>query len=270
MTTTEGNVTIPKSKKDGGGVTKITVPTVVQRFAFVTIKGTAPLMMDRMSERVWIDRRNTRFGEIYGKKNLEDLVKPPAGTPEALFYEAIWQHTDGKPVTVTVKKPYVLPGHDEDFKISLRVGFPTSGLKGGMVRTAKDLLAQEIIKNKSLPGVFKRNAHIQGSVFPIQFERLEMHEMHITKRALVKWLPVFHNWTGTLLVSWNEPLLGVADVLTLIQNAGVMAALGVGRCEKGGEMGTYTIEGNPKIVSAIEAFKWIDRHTAFVTNLYEE
>lgn len=264
------NVSIPKSKRDGGGVTTLTIPMVTQRFAFISIKGTAPLMMDRMSERAWSERRGKRFSEIYGKKALEGLIKPSAGTPEALFYEAIWQHTVGKPVAMTVKKPYVLPGHDGDLKITLRVGFPTSGLKKGIVRIATDFKVQGIVKNKSLPGVVKRNAHLQGSLFPIQAKHVEMYEMHLTENAIIKWLPVFYDWTGTLLVSWNEPLLNVGDILALLQNAGVMAGLGVRRPDRGGEQGTYTIDGKPQIIGYIEARKWIDAYTPVVSDLYEE
>lgn len=254
-----GEMLVPKSRKDGGGSTKVMVPRMVQRFMFIEIRGTAPLGMDKMSDRVTTELRNKKMREMFkaAKKEMENLTKAPPGTPMDLFVEAMHQHCNGKrPYKETVALPFKIPGMDSKFKVVVRPAFPSVAVKKGMVRAAKDIVAAGIIMNKSFPGIVERNVHVQGSVFPIDFKRLEMVEFVVTAFAQLKWLPVFYDWTGTLLVSWNANLVNTNDVLSLVENAGSMAGIGIQRPELGKLMGTYEI-GKTRMAKLSEAEKWI-------------
>lgn len=270
----EGNVIIPGSKKDGGKPKVFSIPNVVQRFMFVDIKGTSPLIMDRKSPRIiaqirWNQLKGLPGYEDIKKKAIEFSASDP--TPQANFFEAIWQHGMGKAKKVKIVMPFAMPGKDPDeFKIEFRPGFPTSGMKKAIVESAKKLVAAKLAAN-TFPGLVKSSIHVQGTIYPIEFKSLMMEEHPISAmgKTVLKWLPTFYDWTGTLLVSWYHPMVTMESVHTVLANAGLISGQGVRRPERGGKNGTFSIVKS-RVVQAPAAYSWMDEYSIVVEESWSD
>lgn len=257
----EKNVIIPKSKKDKDGPQLISIPTVIQRFALVKVKGTLPLVMDRLTPRTGWDIVRKHLAKAFPR--LKDLFthKPKVMPPRVLFYESMHQcaNTDYQ-VHVEVTEPFVFPGNEkpDTFEMDIKPCFPTSGLKKGIIEAAKKMVTAELI-GKSYPNLIRGCVHIQGTVMPItKFSELRM-EQRIVK-AHPKWLPVFYDWEGEVVFSWLEPMINMNSAIAIFANSGIMSGLGAGRPEKGGKNGTFLIE-QQTLIDMIKAYTWISAHS---------
>lgn len=64
------------------------------------------------------------------------------------------------------------------------------------------------------------------------------------RTAFVRYRPVYHDWSCEFLVEWDQSAIDADAIVEFIRRAGWSIGLGEYRREKGGEFGSFEIEGS--------------------------
>jgi hypothetical protein len=185
---------------------------------YVPVIGTAPLLVHRFSEKAKLQMLNAMQGIKKVKEN-----KDPKAEYEAAFYRFV----DG------------------------RFGFPAIGFKDCAVSAARFyngvtmvLLRQVLFVNGELGVDGQQLIEIEGDA-AIMREDVVRVGMGGTD---LRYRPQFTNWQATLKVRYIKSQLSKESVLSLLDAGGMGVGVGEWRPEKGGDMGTFTIDENRELV----------------------
>lgn len=185
---------------------------------FVPIIGTAPLMVHRFSEKAKLQMLDAMQGIKKVKENKD---------PEAEYQSAFYRFGDG------------------------RFGFPAIGFKDCAVSAARFyggitmvLLRQILFVHGDLGVDNQALVHIEGdqAIMREDVVRVGMGGTDLRYR------PQFTNWSATLKVRYIKSQLSRASVLSLLDAGGMGVGVGEWRPEKGGDMGTFTIDEDRELV----------------------
>lgn len=193
----------------------------------IPVIGTAPLLVHRFSEKAKLAMLNAMQGVAKVKEN-----KNPEAEFEAAFYRFIKANPD-----------------DAD-----RFGFPAIGFKDCTVSAAR------YYKSKSVSMVMLKQVIFIGGEIGADGQKLVeiMGEPAIMREDVVRvgqggtdlrYRPQYTNWHATLRVRYVTSQLSRASVLSLVDAGGFGVGVGEWRPERGGDMGTFTIDENRELVA---------------------
>lgn len=204
--------------------TKTATPNILEierlqtEIMMVPIIGTSPLMVHRFSEKAKRQMLDTMQGIKRVRENKD---------PEAEFEGAFYRFADG------------------------RFGFPAIGFKDCAVSAARFysgitmvLLRQILFVNGELGVDNQALVEIEGdqAIMREDVVRVGMNGTDLRYR------PQFTNWRATLKVRYIKSQLSQASVLSLIDAGGMGVGVGEWRPEKGGDMGTFTIDESRDLI----------------------
>lgn len=188
------------------------------RTMFVPIIGTAPLLVHRFSEKAKLQMLNAMQGIKKIKENKD---------PEAEYQAAFYRFPDD------------------------RFGFPAIGFKDCAVSAARFyggitmvMLRQMLFVSGELGVDGQQLVEITGdqAIMREDVVRVGMGGTDLRYR------PQFTNWGATLKVRYLESQLSQESVLSLLDAGGMGVGVGEWRPEKGGDMGTFTIDEDRELV----------------------
>jgi len=185
---------------------KIELQNLQKEQITVKIKGTTPLLMEKMNMDV-VERYNKRKGQkIQGKdsKMEEDLIE-----------SKIHYTSDGN------------------------IGFPAVGFWKGLVEVAPYI---EGLDKKRVRGSIR----ILGGIIPIDYKKREINvtwgkTAGIKKSPRKIMRPEFTDWSCKLDIVYNRATISPEQIINLVNWAGFQMGLGGWRPEHGGTYGQYEV-----------------------------
>ena len=183
----------------------VNLPELKLRRLLVEVKGTAPLIVNRFSEKARQMMLDKQTKKASAGKEAKD--------PEAQYQASL----------------YVLPEGG--------YGFPAAGFKAAAVRAGT--YADE--KMTFLRGAF----HVDGDLIPISGEpnmREDTVRLQGTK-ADIRFRGEFKDWSAVIPITMNETAISVDQVVNLIRIAGFAVGVGEWRPEKNGQYGRFEVIG---------------------------
>jgi len=92
---------------------------------------------------------------------------------------------------------------------------------------------------------------VLGDLIPIEYDKVERREDPVRVgmgSADLRYRPMYTGWRATLVVQFNESLIGAEQVISLINSAGFAVGVGEWRPEKGGgQFGRWQVAAGTKI-----------------------
>jgi hypothetical protein len=207
--------------KRGAASTIVEIERLQTEIMYVPIVGTSPLMVHRFSEKA----KRQMLDAMQGVKKVKEHKDP-----KAEFEGAFYRFADG------------------------RYGFPAIGFKDCMVSAGRFysgvtmvLLRQVLFVNGELGVDNQALIEIEGDADEVPIMREDVVRVGINGTDL-RYRPQFTNWRATLKVRYIKSQLSQASVLSLLDAGGMGVGVGEWRPEKGGDMGTFTIDENRELV----------------------
>lgn len=201
----------------------IVIDRIAAETILVPIIGTAPLIMNRFSEKA----KQQMLDAMQGKKNPKTIRDPQADYLAAMYRIA---REDGGP-----------DGY----------GFPVTAFKAATVGAArfygKSVRMTELRQFIFMRGVLTKAESQQ--LVEIHGEP-RMREDYVTVGISgrdLRYRPEFPEWTATLRVTYVSSCLTRSSVLSLIDAGGMGVGVGEWRPEKRGEFGTYAIDRDREV-----------------------
>lgn len=207
---------------------KTAVPNILEierlrvRTMLVPVKGTSPLIVHRFSEKA----KRQMLDAMQGVKKIKENKDP-----QAEYNAAFYRFADG------------------------RYGFPSIGFKDCTVSAARFysgvtmvLLRQILFVNGELGVDGQQLTEIEGITGepePIMREDVVRVGMGGTD---LRYRPQFTEWNATLKVRFIESQLSQASVLSLLDAGGMGVGVGEWRPERGGDMGTFTVDEDRELI----------------------
>jgi len=181
----------------------------------VTVRGTAPLIVQRMHPIIVQNMCAKEFGE----KPVKELRNAD------VEYERCFHLLDE---TKGIDDP---DNH----------GFPVSGFYQGMLFASKVL---DIAKTD-----IKRHIRLEGYLIPLVFEKLERRQDMVKRKGInkapdIRTRPCYYGWQCVLTVNYNAAVISQTSVLNLLNYAGISSGLGAWRPSSPncpGPFGTYEV-----------------------------
>lgn len=185
----------------------------------VSIKGTAPLIFHKWSEKV----KKQMLEKQMKKANRGREVRDPQREYEESFY------------------------YDKE----KRIAFPALCIKLAMVSAARNV---EGLAMTLLRGAVFVMGDSEGLI-PVEYKEKSMREDMvrtggISRGADLRFRGQVTDWRMTFLIKFNADVLSGEQVINLLQIAGFAGGLGEWRPEKDGDFGTFEVEMGSK--SALE------------------
>lgn len=194
---------------------KITIPKMSLKTIQMTLVGTAPLMTQQFSSK--------------SKRQIEEkqqkLAKPARQkrNPQAEFEAAL----------------YKIPGKKKKY------GIPAMGLKLACVSACR---FTEGMKMTTTIGSFHVVApshgllEIDSKAGPQMDERIVRIGSFPSKVADMRYRPRFDKWSITFQLQFNDGVISAEQICNLFEIAGFSVGLGEYRCEKKGNLGSFTVK----------------------------
>lgn len=181
------------------------------RLMTVTIKGTAPLIFHKWSEKV----KKQMLEKQMKKANKGREARDPQKEYEESFY------------------------YDKDGKIA----FPALCIKLAIVAASRNIegLAMTLLRG----AVFVKGD--SEGLIPVEFKEKRMREDMVRtggigRGADLRFRGEVSDWKMTFLIKFNEDVLSAEQVMNLLQIAGFASGLGEWRPERDGDFGTFELE----------------------------
>jgi hypothetical protein len=201
----------------------IDVQQIAKETMLVPIRGTAPLIVHRFSEKA----KRQMLDAQQGRKNKKEIRDPKADY-EASFYT----YTD----PTTGEKGY---------------GFPVIAFKAATISAARLFdksvtmvgLRQQLFARGILGDDGQQLAIINGQ--PEMREDVVRLGMSGTD---LRYRPVFNEWSTTLEITYIKSVLSRESVLSLIDAGGLTVGVGEWRPERKGDFGTYELAGDVEVI----------------------
>jgi hypothetical protein len=218
-----------KAAKAAAGATvvaKKTGPAIeeISRLAVETIHvpivGTAPILVHRFSEKAKKAMLDAMQGIAKVKENKD---------PQAEFNAAFYRFNDG------------------------RFGFPSIGFKDCTVSAARYygkgvtmvMLKQVIFVGGEVGVDGQKLVEIEGDPAILREDVVRVGQGGTDLR----YRPQFTNWHATLKIRYVTSQLSRASVLSLVDAGGFGVGVGEWRPERGGDMGTFTIDEDRELIA---------------------
>lgn len=172
----------------------------------IKIKGTTPLLMERMSEEVADSLRNIMEGKGKDRKKVRNF--------ESEVEEKIHRCNNGKP------------------------GFPASGFKKALVSAAPYMDGMNMKLAKSIVVV--------GDIVPIEYKlqiinKTMGRDSGRNRAPRPIWRPEFQEWGCDLKVRFNSTLITTEQVVGLLRLAGFHIGVGGWTPQHNGSYGMFTV-----------------------------
>lgn len=179
----------------------------------IKIKGTTPLLMEKM---------DTKVAEVYDKKKAKQLYKEDTRSEYEKVEDKIHYTEDGN------------------------VGFPSAGFLNGMLDVAPRINGKQKFPAKI---DIKQGIRFTEEIVPIDFEEKKVHKAvgrtsgrgKGSPRLIVR--PQFNGWSARLRLTYNKEIFSLEQVINLINWAGINCGIGGWRPSCSGTFGTYTVSG---------------------------
>jgi len=185
----------------------INLPDLKQRDVIMRLRGTAPLLMHKFSEKSRREMLDKMMGKAKaGKRELRD--------PERDYKESMYIREDGA------------------------YGFPALAFKNAVVTAANDVGIQKVLARRAFRVVGDELVKIEGE--PTMREdtvRVGMGATDLRYRA------EFREWRCGIAVSFNEGVMTLEQLINLFRIAGFGVGVGDWRPERNGQHGTWEVEG---------------------------
>lgn len=197
---------VAKAVKTDANKVKVEVEPIKVTTIKVSIIGTSPLLMEKMSEEIKEELQGIFEGKGREKKKLRNF--------EAETRHKIHLTDDGKP------------------------GFPASAFKKAIVEGA--------VYMDGMDKKLARSIVVQGNIIPITFKKQVINKVMgrdsgIRRSPRPIWRPEFQGWGCTLSLMFNSAQISEGQVINLIKLAGFHIGVGGWRPQCSGNMGTFTI-----------------------------
>ena len=172
----------------------------------IGVKGTASLLMSKMSDKVKDNLTSLMQGKGRDKNTIKDF--------EEEMREKIHYTSDGK------------------------VGFPAIAFKNAMVESAPYLDGMD----KKLA----RSIIVVGDIIPLKYKTQTINQamgrdsgMRRSPRPI--WRPEFHDWSCDLFIRYNASLITADQIVNLLKLAGFHIGVGSWTPQHNGNHGTFDI-----------------------------
>lgn len=187
----------------------------------VPIRGTAPLLMHKFSEKAKRQMLDAQQGRRSPKVNRD---------PEADFIAATYHLDDG--------------GY----------GFPTIGFKAATVSAAR-FFGKDVTMVGLRQSMFFRGEHSKAE--GQQLTRIEGPDPIMREDVVrlgqsgtdLRYRPQFNDWTAILIIVYVKSMLSPGSILSLVDAAGLGVGVGEWRPEKKGDYGTFEVDPTREVVN---------------------
>lgn len=193
------------------------IPRVSAETLMVPIRGTAPLVVNRFSEKA----KRQMLDAMTGHKPLRE-VKDPKAEYEAAFYRL----KDGQ------------------------AGFPALGFKAATVGGARFFGKQVSMTGLKQMAFFTGEPGEDGHFYvPITGEAIMREDVVRVGRGGtdLRYRPQFTEWSTVLTITYVRSMLDRESLLSLVDAGGLGVGVGEWRPEKGGDFGTYEIDESRQV-----------------------
>ena len=183
----------------------VVLPELRLRRLLIEVKGTAPLIVNRFSEKARQMMLDKQTKKASAGKEAKD--------PEAQYKASLYELPEG--------------GY----------GFPAAGFKAASVRAGT--YADE--KMTFLRGAY----HVDGDMVPIKGEpTMREDTVRLQgKTADIRFRGEFKDWSAVIPVTVNETAISIDQVVNLFRIAGFAVGIGEWRPEKNGAYGRFEVIG---------------------------
>lgn len=195
----------------------IKIPAMKKKQFKLTIIGTAPLMVQRFSEKAQRQIEEKQTKEVREKKKLRNPVKE--------FEDAAYRFKKGKKMVYGIpvmglKKCAISAAKDLE-------GVTGAGLKRAFFIEADDVNGHLVeIKHKTNPIMDTRHVRLSG----------------IGRTADLRYRPLFRDWACTFTVTYLEDVISPASIVALFERAGLTIGLCEYRVENSGNLGSFKVK----------------------------
>ena len=183
----------------------IVLPELKQREIVVRVRGTAPLLMHKFSEK----SRKEMLDKMQGKAKSS---KRELRDPERDYKESMYIRDDGA------------------------YGFPALAFKNAVVTAANDAGIQKVLARRAFRVIGHEFVKIEGE--PTMREdtvRVGMGSTDLRYRA------EFHDWSTDIRLVFNEGVISLEQLVNLFRIAGFGVGVGDWRPERNGMHGTWEV-----------------------------
>lgn len=222
-----------KQKKDNVSVLEIKEPSL--KIINVTIEGTAPLLVHRLSQKLR-DQSNIdpHIEAPVKKKRGENIQSPDEAFRECLY----WLDKDGNEIAT-----------GRDASKHKYWGFPAGGLKQAMISACRQYDNLTMAGMKGTFFVLGSHIRIEGTPQIQQEQGRDGVFVRIggkgagTGTPSIRYRAEFPKWKSNISIRYNADVISAESVMNLLQTAGFSVGLGEDRPDKkGGSFGTFTIK----------------------------
>jgi len=176
----------------------------------VPIKGTTPLLMDRLSEAV-------KEGILAKQTGVSKSNKKAVRDVNNEVKDAIHMTSTGK------------------------IGFPLAGFKRGMMECTS-FVGDKFFSKKLVSGAVKI-LNGEDGLIPIKYRRQDILQHNVGSNT--KFTPQFHDWNCELEILYDANNITSQDIITLLNHSGFYVGVGAWRPKSGGggsgEFGMYQV-----------------------------
>ena len=198
--------------------TVIQVPEIQTQTVRIGVRGTRPLILNRMSEKA---KRELMF---------------PKGRKTSAEKNTTLKHL---PLQEYQASAYTIPDEDPDGSSATLLGIPSSCFKNAMMTAALDLPGAQRTK-------VGRLLWVEGDLTPIY--GIPKIFLAVTRSADMNKTPdirvrsIVPEWAAIVTISYVVPLISETAVVNLLSGAGIMSGVGDWRPEKGkGTFGQFVL-----------------------------
>lgn len=190
---------------------EISIAPINLATAIFKIKGTSPLLMDKMPQDVLQAIQDKQTGKAKTGKQIRDIDKE------------------------IISAIHTLPDDS--------VGFPANAFISGMIESTS-FVGDKFFSKKLIRGLKIMNG-INGLI-PIKFKKQDILTHNIGSNT--KHTPQFHDWECDLNIQFDRNNVSEKDIAILINYAGFYYGCGIWspRCKSGGSFGMYALKTTNK------------------------
>ena len=193
--------------------TPLQIPEIRKRTALIRIAGVTPLITNKWSEKAIKQMRDAQTKAAKTAKGAKDA----AADTEAATY-------------------YLISG--------CGVGFPAIGFKKAMVDAAVALGSYKTVVRRAFHIITEEFSDAGMMLVPIQFQSKGMREDLVRVgmgKADLRYRPEFRDWHADVPFLYDSNQISLAQIVSLLKQAGFSTGIGEWRPEKDGISGMFDV-----------------------------
>lgn len=231
----------------------IDIPGLDLRRCTIEVKGNNHLIVHKWSSKAIREMLDKQIGKARKKKE--------AKIPVADFVDTLHIRAGSFPRDLDPQKADKFEAIEKLSRPEVQHGFPVVGFKESAA-LAWDMV--QGIKKKQIRAAFHINSHaineLDDELAPITFKELQMREDMVRLQgttADIRHRGQYINWQAHLDVVYNADVMSIEQLAHVLDVAGFGVGVGEWRPAKGGQYGTFQVEGFTESVQVVREHRRI-------------